>query len=140
MIKLKIASIGKTKETWLEEALEEYAKRLSKVISLEWIWAKSRPQLVVLVAKDSHVICLDPKGALMTSEQFSAFLYEAIEKGGSRLTFVIGDADGLPDELRNRCPLLSLSPLTTTHQLTRLLLVEQVYRATEIARGSPYHK
>lgn len=140
MLKLKILSIGKTKEAWLEEALNEYAKRLKPILAIEWIWAKDNPHLIELVNKEPLVICLDPAGSLMTSEQFAIFLNQSWEKGGSRLAMVIGGAEGLPSELKKKSALISLSPLTFTHQITRLVLIEQIYRATEIIKGSQYHK
>lgn len=136
MIKVKIFSIGKTKESWLEEALQEYTKRLKSTATFEWLWAKNNDQLIEWVESEDSVICLDPNGKLMTSEQFA----NLVEKGGSRLSFVIGGAEGLPEKLKKNYFLLSLSPLTLTHQMTRLLLIEQIYRAFEIKKGSQYHK
>lgn len=140
MLKLKIILIGKTKETWLEEAIDEYLKRLKPSISVEWLWAKDNAQLIEFSRKESLVIGLDPAGQLFTSEQFASFLSQAWEKGRSRLTMVIGGAEGLPPEFKKEFVLISLSPLTFTHQLTRLILIEQIYRAFEICKGSRYHK
>ena len=106
------------------------------------------------------VVVLDPRGKMPTSEDFAQDLYDWLEEGGSRLVFCIGGAEGLPPELKSgyvqvpsgsskgkskstkqvQLPLLSLSKLTFTHQFARLLLVEQIYRASEIRRGSNYHK
>jgi 23S rRNA (pseudouridine1915-N3)-methyltransferase len=140
MLKVKILLVGKTKESWLEEALAEYLKRLKNTVSIEWIWAKDDVHLLELARKELHSICLDPSGKTFTSEQFSSFLFQNWEKHGSRLTFVIGGPDGLPQELKNHSLLISLSPLTFTHQMTRLILIEQIYRAIEIYKGSNYHK
>lgn len=140
MIKIRILSVGKTKEPWLEEALDEYVKRLKSTLQIEFAFAKNDTQLLEWLAKESRVIALDPQGKLLTSEAFSTFLYDQIEAGGSRLSFVIGGPEGLPQTVRQNSLLLSLSPLTFTHQLARLVLVEQLYRAVEIAKGSPYHK
>jgi 23S rRNA (pseudouridine1915-N3)-methyltransferase len=140
MLKLKIFSVGKTKEAWLEEAIQEYVKRLKPSVLIEFIWAKDDQQLVDSVKKEPLAICLDPAGRLMTSEELSSFLSQCWEKGGSRLAIVIGGADGLPPELKKHSPLISLSPLTFTHQITRLVLIEQIYRAIEIQKGSQYHK
>lgn len=140
MLKLKILSIGKTKEAWLEEALSEYLKRLKPYMSVEWIWAKDNNHLLELSRKEPLVIGLDPTGHLFSSEEFATFLEEAWEKGGSRLTMVIGGAEGLLPPFKKEFTLVSLSPMTFTHQMTRLLLIEQIYRATEIKKGSQYHK
>ncbi|KAK1857518.1 hypothetical protein I4F81_000135 [Pyropia yezoensis] len=100
----------------------------------------------------AHVICLDEGGAApASSDAFAALLYDRLERGGSRVVFVIGEADGLPPAFREavrstgRGPAggveaLSLSPLTLPHKLVRLVLVEQLYRASEIRRGSKYNK
>lgn len=140
MLKLKVLSIGKNKENWLDEALKEYVKRLKSCMAIEWIWAKDDEGLVELVQKEPSVICLDPQGKLFTSEELATFLAQAWEKSGSRLAIVIGGADGLPPILRKNYPLISLSPLTFTHQITRLVLIEQIYRSIEIQKGSNYHK
>ncbi len=140
MTKIKIITVGKTKETWLNHALQEYHKRLTPYATIEFEIAKNDAQLVKWVEKEPLVICLDPSGKQMTSEKFSQFLTISLEKGGSRLCFVIGGPDGLPDHLKKTSQLISLSPLTFTHQITRLILVEQIYRGFEIAKGTQYHK
>lgn len=140
MYRIRLISVGKTKEEWLDEAIQEYVKRLQPVALFEFVWAKNDAQLQSLAEKDESVICLDAAGKMYTSEQFSGFLLKELEKGGARLTFVIGGAEGLPAEMKSRYPLISLSPMTFTHQMARLILVEQTYRAFEIARGSRYHK
>lgn len=141
MYKIKIYSPGKTKEIWLTAALQEYTKRLQNAIEISWFYPKSDKELVEALGKEKNPICLDPAGKLFTSEEFSTFFYESLEQEGSRLTFVIGGCDGLPQELKARCKtLFSLSRMTFTHLMTRLLLVEQIYRAHEIAKGSGYHK
>ena len=140
MLKLKILSIGKTKEKWLEEAVNDYTKRLKSTVQIEYLWAKDTPQLIEWARKESYYICLDPSGKLFSSEEFSQFLSEEWEKGGSRLTLLIGGAEGLPSEIKQKSLLISLSPLTFTHQITRLVLIEQIYRAIEIQKGSRYHK
>lgn len=80
----------------------------------------------------------------MNSQAFSEFVFSKLEEGGSRLTFVIGGAEGLPPGLKNKPPQggakLSLSNMTFTHLWARALLAEQIYRASEIRRGSKYHK
>jgi 23S rRNA (pseudouridine1915-N3)-methyltransferase len=140
MIKIKILSIGKTKEKWLDEAFNEYVKRLKSFVQIECAWAKDNAQLMEWALKESSYLCLDPAGRLLTSEEFAQFLIQQWERGGSRLTFIIGGAEGLPPELKQTRQLLSLSPLTFTHQITRLVLIEQIYRTIEIQKGSQYHK
>ena len=140
MYKIKILTIGKTKETWLDTALKEYEKRLKSSVRIESVFAKDNQNLIDFAEKEKNVIALDADGVQMNSKAFSTFLLDKLEQGASRLTFVIGGAVGLPATFKSRFPLVSLSPMTFTHQIVRLILVEQIYRALEIAKNSPYHK
>lgn len=139
MHKVKILTIGKTKEAWLDEALEEFYKRLRAQVQFEWVFAKENEQLLQLCSKEPGLIALDPLGKSLNSLEFSNYLVNKLEEHGTRIAFVIGGPDGLPEPLR-KGEMLSFSKLTFTHQIVRLILVEQIYRALEIARGSPYHK
>lgn len=141
MLKAKIYSVGKTKEPWLIDALSEYETRLKPALSIEWMLAKSDDQLEALLSKEANFICLDPKGQMLTSEQFSSFLSKQFIDQRSRLSFAIGGDQGFSSTLKSKAGMvLSLSPMTFTHQVTRLILVEQIYRALEIQKGSKYHK
>ncbi len=140
MIRIKLLSVGKTKESWLEEAVADYVKRLSSQVEFEFIWVKDNDQLELKIAKEPRVVLLDPQGISMTSEEFSPFLLKEIEKGNSRLAIVIGGPEGLTRTIKSQFPQISLSKMTFTHQITRLILLEQIYRAFEIAKGSQYHK
>lgn len=136
MFKVKVLTIGRCKEKWLAEALREYEKRLKGKLSIEWVLAKDDSHLSEL-ASHQPFVALDPKGELLTSEAWSLKMIQL----GLRLTFVIGGAEGLPNEILKKAQFRwSLSPLVFTHQITRLILIEQLYRATEIERGSQYHK
>ena len=142
--RVRIVSVGKTKEAWLNSAIELYVSRLRGVLEVECVWVKDDAALLAAVEKTSSgetSIVLDERGPTCTSVQFAERLFDGLEAGGSRLSFFIGGADGLPPSLKaQRSRLLSLSSLTFTHQMARLLLLEQVYRATEIRKGSGYHK
>jgi 23S rRNA (pseudouridine1915-N3)-methyltransferase len=141
MLKIKIFTVGKCKESWLEEALHEYQTRLTPHAQIEWLLAKDDKALCSFSEKESSYICLDPKGVLFTSEALSQKVHQRLESDGSRLSIFIGGAVGLPASIRkNAKELWSLSPLTFTHQITRLILLEQLYRSFEIAKGSKYHK
>lgn len=140
MLKLKIISIGKTKEEWLNSAINEYVKRLSPVLKIEFVWAKDNDQLKDLLDKEPAVICLDAQGKMLDSEQFSKFLQNQFVESDSRVVMAIGGSDGLPKEIKGLYPCISLSLMTMTHQIVRLVLIEQIYRAFEIAKGSKYHK
>lgn len=138
-MKIKIISVGKTKEEWLESALEEYRKRLKPWVSLETQWTKDDNQLMQAVAKETP-IALDPQGKMFTSEEWAQFIDSSLVKEGGRLTFVIGGPEGLPALLKSKAVLVSFSRMTFTHQITRLILAEQLYRAFAILQGKPYHK
>ena len=140
MLKLKILSVGKNKEKWLDEAFSEYVKRIKSIVQIECLWVRDTQQLIEWTQKEPHYICLDPTGDLYTSEEFSKFLFHEWEIKGSRLTFLIGGAEGIPEILKQNRELISFSPLTFTHQMARLILIEQVYRSIEIQKGSNYHK
>ena len=157
-LQITIRIVGKKQngsEKWLEEAYSIYDKRLRPSnINVETIWHKNNDDLIKGIQSDTDkrhsVILLDPLGKHYTSEEFSTKMFKWLEVGGSRLSFVIGGADGLPPELKpsntssnygnDTYKLISLSKLTFTHQFARTLLMEQIYRASEISRGSSYHK
>lgn len=140
MLKIKIISPGKNKDRWLDDALAEYIKRLSPVAQIEFIFAKDDEQFAELISKEKLLVCLDPNGKTYDSVEFANFLFNSLEQGGSRLAFAIGGAEGFPQGATQGKPLLSLSKMIFTHQMTRLLLVEQIFRAFEIRKGSKYHK
>jgi 23S rRNA (pseudouridine1915-N3)-methyltransferase len=141
MYKIKVYTIGKIKEDWLQEALGEYEGRLKSSLSLEWILAKNDEQLKQFLEKETNFICLDPQGKPFSSEEFSLFLIKSLQDCHSRLCFVIGGSEGIPAALKTKArSLISLSKMTFTHQITRLILVEQIYRALEIDKGTAYHK
>lgn len=136
MFKVKVLSIGKCKEEWLALALGEYEKRLQGKMSFEWVLVKTDEELAAHCSKEPY-IALDPNGTLLSSEEWS----EKMVKLGLKLCFVIGGAVGLDPAIIQKARFVwSLSPLTFTHQMTRLILVEQLYRAIEIEKGSSYHK
>ncbi len=136
MIKIKILSVGRTKEEWLETAIAEFEKRLKGQIEFEYKWLKNNERLIAEAEKEPNLVCLDPEGRQMDSRGFAAF----IEHQGARIAFAIGGSEGLPEILRKNFPLASLSKMTFTHQLCRLVLIEQIYRAHTLIKGIPYHK
>jgi 23S rRNA (pseudouridine1915-N3)-methyltransferase len=140
MIKIKIISTGKFKEEWLRLAIDEYQKRLSPWMQFEWVIYKSEEELYKEAQKEKNLISLSPDGKLYDSEEFSQVFMELIEKNQSRLTLLIGGAFGIPKEILKKTPSFSLSKLTWSHQTVRLLIMEQLYRAYEIQKGSSYHK
>lgn len=151
-MEVKIRMVGRKNggEKWLESAYSTYDTRLkSSNLSVTTQYHKNDNELLKGTegdeSKNHRVILLDPLGKPCTSEDFSDKMYRWLEEGGSRLTFVIGGAEGLPSDLRERWPrggdgMLSLGMMTFTHQFARLLIMEQIYRASEIRKGSGYHK
>jgi 23S rRNA (pseudouridine1915-N3)-methyltransferase len=137
MFKVKIIAVGRSKEPWLASALAEYEKRMQGRSSIEWCFAEDDNELLALCQKEPVLIALDLLGKQMTSETFSACFHQL----GARQTYVIGGPEGLSQKILEKARLRwSLSLLTFTNQMVRLVVVEQIYRALEIAKGSPYHK
>ena len=141
MYKLTILTVGKAKEAWLQIRLEEYTMRFKGAIEIHWRLAKDEKTLNLWLIEEPYFIALDPKGKLLDSVTFASFFFKELEHHGCRLTLAIGGAEGFSQEVKSKAShLISFSLLTFTHQLTRLILLEQLYRALEIRRGSPYHK
>ena len=141
MFKVKIYTIGRSKETWLQQALAEYEKRLSRDLLIDWILAKDDSELKAKILRDPPFIALDVKGEEIDSVGFSKQFKQLLQANGCRIQFLIGGAQGIEQEILEKsiwkC---SLSKLTLTHQMTRLVLVEQLYRALQIEAGTSYHK
>lgn len=154
-MKLTIVCAGKIKEKWLNDGIAEYTKRLSKYTSVEIIEVADAPdsipesqaldqegkRILSRIKPNAYVIVLDLHGKEMTSEEWSEHVISGFEKGGAELVLVIGGSNGLSPELVARAnERLCLSPMTFTHQMTRLIILEQVYRAFKIHFGEKYHK
>ena len=158
-MKIRIVAVGKLKEKYLREGVAEYEKRLAPFASVELLetreeymaenpseaqrqqaLAKEGERLLRLVPERSFLIVLDVKGKLLSSEVLAKELASLALQGQSDLTFLIGGAFGLSPAVRERADLrISFSPMTFTHQMVRLLLYEQIYRAFKINRGEKYH-
>ena len=137
MFKVKAIAQGRCKEPWLLAALAEYEKRLHGSLQIEWVFTENAEELADKSLKEPILIALDIQGEMLNSAAFS----EKWMRMGARVSFVIGGPTGLPKKVLEKARWRwSLSKLTFTNQIARLLLVEQLYRALEIARGSPYHK
>lgn len=159
-MKINIIAVGKIKEKYLKEGIQEYSKRLSRFCDLQIVEVEDEQAAEALSAaqeeqvrkreadrilkklKDgSYIIVLDIKGAKLDSEAFAAKLQGCFVSGVSNITFVIGGSTGLHDSVTGKANLrLSFSDMTFPHQLARLILLEQVYRAFKINSGETYHK
>jgi 23S rRNA (pseudouridine1915-N3)-methyltransferase len=138
MKKITILGVGKTKEPWLDEAVAEYIGRLAQGVRFEFRSFEDTKKLEEALVKESLVILLEQKGKMLTSRQFSEFLFLAFARGSEKIIFAIGGPEGFSEEIRQKYPRLSLSRLTHTHQICRLILAEQLFRAFEIRKHGPY--
>lgn len=160
MVKITVLAVGKIKEKFLTEAIGEYAKRLKRFCSLEItevadekapetlsgaerdaVLEKEGARLLSRLKKGSTVIALDVDGKPMNSEEFAGTLSELMVLGKSDIAFIIGGSLGLSEEILKAADIrLSLSKMTFPHNLARLIILEQIYRAFKIISGETYHK
>ncbi|MCY9445181.1 23S rRNA (pseudouridine(1915)-N(3))-methyltransferase RlmH [Bacillus haynesii] len=157
---ISIVAIGKLKEKYLKQGIDEYIKRLSAYAKVDIIELpdekapenlsdqdmkivkdKEGERILSKISPDAHVIALAIEGKMKSSEELADNMDKLATYGKSKVTFVIGGSLGLSDAvLRRADEKLSFSRMTFPHQLMRLILLEQVYRAFRINRGEPYHK
>ena len=131
--RLSINAIGKIKKNWIREGINQYKKRMPDLIINE-----SKRFNIDNIRVNNIIICLTEEGQLFNSIELTSLLLNFKNK---KINFLIGDADGIPSDIKNKSHLLlSLSPLTFPHELARLILIEQIYRAISISNGSPYHR
>ena len=146
-MKINLIVVGKLKEKFLVDGVAEYLKRLKKFSTVEVreisecrTLEEEGQKILSLVPQNSWLCVLDVSGTALTSEDFAKKIAALNLSGVSNLTFAIGGAFGLSDELKRAASFrLSLSEMTLTHQMARLVLVEQIYRAFKINRHEPYH-
>ena len=133
--------MGKVRRGWIQEGIDLYRKRLPGLEIIEIrdsTPAKEAEAIRASLRPDDHLIALMEEGTPLASEPFARRLDQL---GNQRLAFVIGGADGLTDALKASARWqLSLSPMTFPHELARLMLIEQLFRAQAILQGSPYHR
>jgi 23S rRNA (pseudouridine1915-N3)-methyltransferase len=140
-LKLRVVWVGKTRNPQLTKLCAEYIGRIRHFLPVEIAEVKDEAKLVAALDPSDRVVALDPRGKAWTSDQFAKFLEQHMAGDSRRLTFVIGDYAGLLPTVKKRADLhWSLSPLTFTHDLTRVLLLEQMYRALSTIRNFPYAK
>ena len=131
--RLSINAIGKIKKDWIREGINQYKKRMPDLLINE-----SKSFNIDNIRVNNIIICLTEEGQLFNSIELTSLLLNFKNK---KINFLIGDADGIPSDIKNKSHLLlSLSPLTFPHELARLILIEQIYRAISISNGSPYHR
>ena len=140
-MKLKVAWIGKTKDASMAALTEEYVKRIGRYAQVEALELRSEEALLDLVEKARPVfVLLDIRGKELSSEELAEFLGAQQERGTKRLLFAVGPENGFSEAARHAANFrLSLGKLTLPHELARVVLVEQLYRAFTILAGHPYH-
>ena len=157
---INIVCVGKLKERYWTDAVTEYLKRLSRYCRMEIVELKEArlpdhaspaeeeqvktvegESILRSLSADSYVIALDVKGKQLSSEQLSEKIENLALEGRSTVDFIIGGSLGLSEAVRKRADFrLSFSAMTFPHQMMRVILLEQIYRAFNISRNEPYHK
>ncbi|WP_019157196.1 23S rRNA (pseudouridine(1915)-N(3))-methyltransferase RlmH [Robertmurraya massiliosenegalensis] len=157
---ISIITVGKLKEKYLKQGIDEYLKRLSSYAKVEVIEVadekapeelsttemiqvknKEGDRILAKIHPDTYVIALAIEGKQKSSEELADMLDKLATYGKSKIAFVIGGSLGLSQDILQRADeKLSFSKMTFPHQMMRLILVEQIYRAYRINRGEPYHK
>ncbi len=131
--RLSINAIGKIKKNWIREGINQYKKRMPDLIIYE-----TKSFNIDNIRVNNIIICLTEEGQSFNSIELTSLLLNFKNK---KINFLIGDADGIPSDIKDKSNLLlSLSPLTFPHELARLILIEQIYRAVSISNNSPYHR
>jgi len=155
-MKIALWSIGKAHDSYVKDGITEFTKRISKYYPVEWtiipvpknagmlseMDLRKREAEIVLqwLRPDDYLIALDEKGKSFTSEGLAQFIHQRSNESIKSLVFLIGGAFGLDEQVLQKAKCIwSLSPLTFPHQLVRLILAEQLYRACTILRNEKYH-
>lgn len=143
-MKITVAWIGKTKEPAIESLADEYLKRIGRFADVQGLSLKDEAAIRKLCAKEArprHVlVLLDSRGKQLSSEEFARWIGDFQDRNPLPLLMVIGPADGFSEEIRREAAfILSLGKMTMAHELARIVLLEQIYRAFAILTGHPYH-
>jgi len=152
-VKIKIAWIGKTKEPAIQSLTDEYLKRIGRYVPVEGLALRDEEALLQMFGRagspkasktgsdgKSTLALLDPRGKKYSSEEFARFLGDYRDRNPLPLVFVVGPADGFTELARGSAHhTISLSSMTLPHELARVVLLEQIYRAFTILKGHPYH-
>jgi len=155
-MKLKLLCVGKLSLGYARDGVAEYSERLSRYLPFEalelreekggkkadpgYVRERESEQLLAKIPDTAYMVVLDERGENLSSEHLAEMVGRHMNQGTSEIVWVIGGAYGINEKLRKRADLvLSLSRMTFTHQMARLLLMEQLYRALTILRNEPYH-
>jgi 23S rRNA (pseudouridine1915-N3)-methyltransferase len=144
-VKLTIAWIGKTKNPAIQSLTDEYVKRLRQYAEADGAALKDESTLLKLCGRDGRssrrwLVLLDSRGKQLSSEELADLIRQYQERNSAPVVFAVGPADGFGEEIRCQSDvILSLGKMTLAHELARVMLLEQVYRAFTILQGHPYH-
>ncbi len=144
-MKLTIAWIGKTKNAAIQSLTDDYIKRLKQFAEAEGLALKDESALLKLCGREAnstrrYLVLLDSGGKQLSSEELAQFIRGHLDRNPRPLLFAIGPADGFAENTRNHADfVLSLGRMTIAHELARVMLLEQLYRAFTIIKGHPYH-
>ena len=151
-MKIKVLWVGKSRDPWVKDAIDEYSGRIRRYSPLDLVDIRDEKgaaaeemrrreceRLEKQVTPGSTLILLDERGEQMDSPGLAAFVGKQRDCGVSEIIFAIGGAYGFSEEFRRRGTLLALSKMTFTHQMVRAFLLEQIYRSFTILNGEPYH-
>lgn len=159
-VRISIITVGKLKEKYLKDGVQEYLKRLQPYAKVEIIEVSDEPhseglsehaaeqvkqkeadRIEKYIRNETFLVALDLNGNMYSSEELAGYFNNLMLRGNSDITMIIGGSLGISKKLLKRCQLkLSFSKMTFPHQLMRLILVEQIYRAFKIIKNEPYHK
>ena len=155
-MKLKFFTVGKPHESFVKEGIELFTKRISHYYPIQWAFIpipknagtpgepdlkqKEGEAILNQIKKEDYLVLLDEKGKLLTSENLATFIQQRANEAEKNIIFLIGGAYGVSEHVMQRANYIwSLSPLVFPHQLVRLILAEQIYRACSIIRNEKYH-
>jgi len=151
-VKIKIAWVGKTKEAAIQALTDEYLKRIARFVLVEGVALRDEAALLQLCGRatsakarrptggKSTLVLMDSRGKQLSSEEFAYFLGEYQDRNPIPLVFAVGPADGFSEPTRSAAQhTISFGRMTLAHELARVVLLEQVYRAFTILKGHPYH-
>jgi len=132
---IRILGIGKVKDQFCREKINDYLQRLTKYSKVEYLEAQHLPKDI-----SSELILLDERGKEFTSKEFSQYIKKRTLEN-KNTTFILGPAEGFPEEFLKKIPeKISVSKMTLPHELARVIFIEQLYRAFSILNNEPYHK
>jgi 23S rRNA (pseudouridine1915-N3)-methyltransferase len=151
-LKIRVLWVGKSRESWVKDVIAEYSGRIKHYVPIELgevrdekgaaaevMRQRECERLEKLIPPNAVLILLDERGEQMDSPSLASFIGKQRDSGMQEVVFVIGGAYGFSEEFRRRGRLLALSKMTFTHQMVRVFLLEQIYRAFTILNNEPYH-